>query len=113
AGRAARNPHRRARRARRPVPRPGTHGPALLRPHPESSARCPAPYASHALMRFVSRAVFQALAGSRSMKALASRYGLRSETSFARRFVAGESVADAIAAARRLEAGGVHQTPGL
>ncbi len=61
-------------------------------------------------MRFVSRAVFQALAGSRSMKGLASRYGLRSESSFARRFVAGESVADAVAAARRLEAAGLHQT---
>ena len=61
-------------------------------------------------MRFVSKAVFQALAGSRSMKSLASRYGLRNETSFARRFVAGETVADAIAAARRLEAAGLHQT---
>jgi proline dehydrogenase len=61
-------------------------------------------------MRFVSRAVFQALAGSRSMKRLASRYGLRNESSFARRFVAGESVADAIAAARRLEATGFRQT---
>jgi proline dehydrogenase len=61
-------------------------------------------------MRLVSKAVFQALAGSRSMKSLASRYGLRSETSFARRFVAGETVADAIAAARRLEAAGLHQT---
>jgi proline dehydrogenase len=61
-------------------------------------------------MRFVSRAVFQALGGSRSMKSLASRYGLRHESSFARRFVAGESVADAIAVARRLEAAGLHQT---
>lgn len=61
-------------------------------------------------MRFVSRAVFQALASSRGMKNLASRYGLRKETSFARRFVAGESVADAIAAARRLESAGLHQT---
>ena len=61
-------------------------------------------------MRFVSKAVFQALAASRSMKSLASRYGLRSDTGFARRFVAGETVADAIAAARRLEAAGLHQT---
>jgi proline dehydrogenase len=44
------------------------------------------------------------------MKSLASRYGLRNESSFARRFVAGESVADAIAAARRLEAAGFQQT---
>jgi proline dehydrogenase len=44
------------------------------------------------------------------MKSLASRYGVRNESSFARRFVAGESVADAIAAARRLEAAGLQQT---
>ena len=61
-------------------------------------------------MRFVSKAIFQALAGNKGMKSLASRYGLRHETSFARRFVAGESVADAIAAARRLEAAGLLQT---
>jgi proline dehydrogenase len=61
-------------------------------------------------MRFVSRAVFQALAGSRRMKTLASRYGFRSEASFARRFIAGGSVADAIAAARRLEAAGLDQS---
>ena len=61
-------------------------------------------------MRFVAKAVFEALAGSKSMKTLASRYGLRSEHSFARRFVAGETVADAVAAARRLEAAGLHQT---
>ena len=78
-GRTARDPQHRSRRTRRPVPRPRTHRPALLRPHPASSARRPAPSASHALMRVVSRAVFQALAGSRSMKTLASRYGLRSD----------------------------------
>jgi proline dehydrogenase len=61
-------------------------------------------------MRVVSKAVFDALAGSKSMKTLASRYGLRSEASFARRFIAGETIADAIAAARRLEAAGLHQT---
>ena len=44
------------------------------------------------------------------MKRLASRYGLRTERSFARRFVAGESVAEAIAAARRVEAAGMAQT---
>jgi proline dehydrogenase len=44
------------------------------------------------------------------MKSLASRYGLRNETSFARRFIAGESVVDAIAAARRLETAGLQQT---
>ena len=44
------------------------------------------------------------------MKTLASRYGFRTERSFVRRFVAGESVDDAIAAARRLEAAGMTQT---
>ena len=61
-------------------------------------------------MLFVSKAVFHALAASKGMKALASRYGLRTERSFARRFVAGESVADAIAAARRVESAGMTQT---
>jgi len=64
-------------------------------------------------MRSVSKAVFQALAASKSMKALASRYGLRTERSFARRFVAGETVADAIAVARRIESAGMTQTLAL
>jgi len=61
-------------------------------------------------MLSVSKAVFHALAASKGMKSLASKYGLRTERSFARRFVAGESVADAIAAARRIEATGMSQT---
>jgi proline dehydrogenase len=58
----------------------------------------------------VSRGIFHALAASRGLKTFASRYGLRDERSFARRFVAGESITDAIAAARRLEAAGIGQT---
>jgi len=58
----------------------------------------------------VSRVLFQALSASKGMKRVASRYGLRHERSFARRFVAGESVADAIAVARRIEAAGMTQT---
>ena len=54
----------------------------------------------------VSKAVFHALAASRGMKTLASRYGMRRPDSFARRFVAGETLAEAIAAARRIEADG-------
>ena len=61
-------------------------------------------------MLSVSKGVFHALAASKGMKSLASRYGLRTDRSFARRFVAGESVADAIAAARRIEAAGMAQT---
>jgi proline dehydrogenase len=44
------------------------------------------------------------------MKSFASRYGLRRPDSFARRFVAGETVADAVAAARQIEADGATQT---
>ncbi len=54
----------------------------------------------------VSKAFFQGLAASQGLKYLASRYGMRRPDSFARRFIAGESVAEAIAAARRLEAAG-------
>jgi proline dehydrogenase len=61
-------------------------------------------------MPSVSRAVFQALAGSRSMQAAAARYGMRPERGFARRFVAGETVPDAIAVARRIEARRLTQT---
>ncbi|MCA1560046.1 MAG: proline dehydrogenase family protein [Acidobacteria bacterium] len=58
----------------------------------------------------VSKGVFHALAGSESIKRLASRYGMRQPDSFARRFVAGETVEEAIAAAQRLEAAGMMQT---
>src|SRR5205823_2527571 len=43
------------------------------------------------------------LAQSTVLKKLASRYGMRAPTSFARRFIAGETVAEAIEAARALE----------
>ena len=58
----------------------------------------------------VSKAFFQGLAASQGLKYLASRYGMRRPDSFARRFIAGESVAEAIAAARRLEAAGFSLT---
>jgi proline dehydrogenase len=54
----------------------------------------------------VSKAVFHALAASKGMKTLASKYGMRRPDSFARRFVAGETLAEAVAAARRIEADG-------
>ena len=41
---------------------------------------------------------------------LASRYGMRTPTSFARRFIAGETVEEAIAAARDLQGRGLHLT---
>jgi len=57
-----------------------------------------------------SKAFFHLLAQSRPLKALASRYGMRRPTSFARRFIAGETVPEAIEAARELEARGFGHT---
>ena len=58
----------------------------------------------------VSKAFFHALAGNQTLKHLASRYGMRRPNSFARRFIAGESIEEAIAAARALETSGLTQT---
>jgi len=56
------------------------------------------------------KAAFSVLAGSNVLKRLASRYGMRNSGSFARRFIAGESVAEAITAARVLEQQGLTVT---
>jgi proline dehydrogenase len=58
----------------------------------------------------LSRVIFDALAASRSMQSFASRYGLRSKNGFARQFVAGATVADAVDAAKQIEATGMTQT---
>jgi proline dehydrogenase len=58
----------------------------------------------------VSKAVFSALATSGVLKRLASRYGMRQPNGFARRFVAGESLAEALDAARALERQGLAVT---
>jgi proline dehydrogenase len=58
----------------------------------------------------VSKAFFHALAGNQTLKHLASRYGMRRPNSFARRFIAGETVEEAMAAARALETSGLTQT---
>src|SRR4026207_1143265 len=58
----------------------------------------------------VSKAFFHTLAGSRTLKHLASRYGMRGARSFARRFIAGETTGEAIVAARAIEASGLTQT---
>jgi proline dehydrogenase len=55
----------------------------------------------------VPRALFHLLASSATLKRLASSYGLRKETSFAHRFIAGDTVADAIAAARTVQQRGM------
>jgi proline dehydrogenase len=57
-----------------------------------------------------SKAFFQALSQSRTLKRLASRYGMTGSRAFARRFVAGETVVDAIDAVHQLEAQGLHHT---
>jgi proline dehydrogenase len=53
---------------------------------------------------------FHLLAQSGALKKMASRYGMRKPSSFARRFIAGETVAEAIDAARQVEARGLTQT---
>ena len=58
----------------------------------------------------VSKAFFHALAGNAPLKSLASRYGMRNPSSFARRFIAGETIEEGIAAARAVEAAGLTQT---
>ncbi|MBA2355805.1 MAG: proline dehydrogenase family protein [Acidobacteria bacterium] len=58
----------------------------------------------------LSKRAFGTLAGSRALKQIASRYGMRSPSSFARRFVAGERIEEAIAAAAAVEARGLTQT---
>ena len=57
----------------------------------------------------LSRALFHALAASATVKRLASRYGMR-EGRFARRFIAGERVEEALAAARALADLGIDST---
>jgi len=53
------------------------------------------------------KAIFYALSRSAFLKRQASRYGMAHEQSFARRFIAGETVEEAIAAARALQARGM------
>jgi proline dehydrogenase len=55
----------------------------------------------------ISKGFFHALAGSRALKSLASSYGMRSPESFGRRFIAGETVEEAIPPARDLASRGL------
>jgi proline dehydrogenase len=50
------------------------------------------------------KAIFYALSRSRTLKRFASRYGMATDESFARRFIAGETIEEAIAVARVLQA---------
>ena len=56
---------------------------------------------------------FHLIAQSQTLKTLASRYGMRKPSSFARRFIAGETAAEAIEAARAVEARGMAVTMDL
>ena len=62
------------------------------------------------MLHSASKAFFHLLARIDPLKALASRYGMREPASFARRFIAGESIDEAIAAARTVETRGTLQT---
>ena len=57
-----------------------------------------------------SKAFFQTLSNSRTLKRLASRHGISGPHAFARRFIAGEHLDDAIAALREIQAQGLHST---
>jgi proline dehydrogenase len=57
-----------------------------------------------------SKGLFFALSRSAMLKRMASRYGMARSNSFARRFIAGETVEEAIKAARALQAKGLRLT---
>jgi len=59
------------------------------------------------MLEALPKAAFSALASSQFLKRVASRYGMRRPGSFARRFIAGETTAEAIAAAKAVEARGM------
>ena len=62
------------------------------------------------MLQAVSKTFFHLLAGSQPLKKLASRYGRRPRVGFARRFIAGESVEEAIEAAREIQRNGLMVT---
>ena len=59
------------------------------------------------MLGVASKAFFQTLSYSRTLKTLASRYGMSGPRAFARRFIAGETVEDAIAAVRHIQSQGL------
>lgn len=62
------------------------------------------------MLGVASKAFFQTLSHNRTLKLLASRFGMSGQRAFARRFIAGERVEDAIAAVRAIEAEGLLHT---
>jgi proline dehydrogenase len=61
------------------------------------------------MLQTASKAFFSVLAGSSTLKTLASRYGMR-RSGFARRFIAGETIDEAIEASRAIQATGLGTT---
>ena len=59
------------------------------------------------MLDVASKAFFQTLSYNRTLKKLASRYGMSGPRAFARRFIAGETVEDAIAAVRQIQSEGL------
>jgi proline dehydrogenase len=57
-----------------------------------------------------SKAFFHSLSYSRTLKTLASRYGMSGKRAFARRFIAGETIPDALATVRTIQEQGLHST---
>ena len=62
------------------------------------------------MLNQAAKAFFHILAASSLLKRVASRYGMQKPTSFARRFIAGETTAEAIEAARTVESRGFLHT---
>jgi proline dehydrogenase len=62
------------------------------------------------MLDVASKAFFQTLSYSRTLKTLASRYGMSGAGAFGRRFIAGETVEDAIAAVRHIQSQGLLST---
>ncbi len=58
------------------------------------------------MLHLPSKAVFHLLAQSPLVRRLASRYGMVKETGFARRFIAGETIGEALVAAQAIQAQG-------
>lgn len=62
------------------------------------------------MLQTVSKTFFHVLAGSQLLKSAASRYGMRGRGGFARRFIAGETVDEALGAAKEIQASGLNIT---
>ena len=62
------------------------------------------------MIQAASKTFFYALSKSAWLKRLASRYGMATPESFARRFIAGETLEEAVTVARDLQSRGLHLT---